>query len=206
MPRARRKSDDVYNERRRAKRLIARVMRQDFASARERKAALSYVANLERQVAATYVERHGARVTASQEAAAKSLSVQTRRELRTESNRANDIFKREIRIASAGGDTSLGSHGQSYVKIFYAATQGIWEGLPLERRDEAIMSALETDSLRDAFMHVMSRNRDAIRAARHAAEPIGLTTENSFFYEDIGVQDDIGSPPELDFVTEVLHR
>lgn len=202
MPRAKRKSDELYNERRRAKRLAARIERQQFQTKRERIAAESYVANLRKQIEQTYISRGVEFKTA--EKAARSLGVQTRRDLATAEQRANEIFAREVRVASTGAASSLGERGQQYVKIFYAATQSIWEGQPLENRNKSIMAALGTGSLQEAFMEVLSKNRKAIRAARHQGEPIGVTDENAFFYNDMEYDESFGSPEYLDFVTEVM--
>ncbi len=203
MPRAKRQSDEIYNERSRAKRRAARIEKQQFQTNRERIAAESYVSNLRRQIEETYISRGVERERAQK--AAKSLSVQTRRDVRTSSQRANEIFSREIRMASIGEETSIGKMGQQYVKIFYASTQNIWEGQPLENRNKAILAALGTDSLQEAFTQVLYKNRRAIRAAKHQGEPIGITDENAFFYEDMSQEsDEYGSPEYLDFVTQVM--
>ena len=201
MPRAKRKSDELYNERRRAKRLAARIEKQQFRTAREQQAAQSYVANLRKQIERTYISK-GVEVEEAFKAA-KGLGVQTRREVRTASQRANEIFTREMNLASSGNESTLGEHGEQYVKIFYAATQSMWEGQPLEMRNKAILAAMGTDSLREAFMSVLWQNRAAIRAARHAGEPIGTTDENAFFYEDALDVEEYGSPEYLDYVSQV---
>ena len=201
MPRAKRKSDELYNERRRAKRLAARIEKQQFRTARERQAAQSYVANLRKQIERTYVSK-GVEIEEAFKVA-KALSVQTRREVRTASQRANEIFTREMNLASSGNESTLGANGAKHVKIFYAATQSIWEGQPLERRNKAILAALGTDSLREAFIKVLWQNRASMKAAKHAGEPIGTTDENAFFYEDALDVEEIGSPEYLDYVTQV---
>lgn len=203
MPRAKRQSDEIYNERRRAKRLAARIEKQQFRTNREKLAAESYISNLRNQIENTYVSK-GIELKKAKKAA-KSLSVQTRREVATSAQRANEIFSREIRMASIGEETSLGKRGQQYVKIFYASTQNIWEGQPLENRNKAILAAMGTDSLQEAFVNVLNKNREAIKAAKHQGEPIGVTDENAFFYEDMSAEsDDYGSPEYLDYVTQVM--
>lgn len=201
MPRAKRKSDELYNERRRAKRLAARIEKQQFRTAREQQAAQSYVTNLRNQIERTYISK-GVEIEEAFKAA-KALSVQTRREVRTASQRANEIFTREINLASAGNESTLGANGAKHVKIFYAATQSIWEGQPLERRNKAILAAMGTDSLREAFIKVLWQNRAAMKAAKHAGEPIGTTDENAFFYKDALDDEEYGSPEYLDYVTQV---
>lgn len=201
MPRAKRKSDELYNERRRAKRLATRIEKQQFRTAREQQAAQSYVTNLQKQIERTYVSK-GVEIEEAFKAA-KGLSVQTRREVRTASQRANEIFTREMNLASSGNESTLGANGAQYVKIFYAATQSIWEGQPLERRNKAILAAMGTASLREAFTNVLWQNRAAMKAAKHAGEPIGTTDENAFFYEDALDVEEYGSPEYLDYVTQV---
>jgi len=66
------------------------------------------------------------------------------------------------------------------------------------------MAALGTGSLQEAFIKVLYKNRKAIRAARHQGEPIGVTDENAFFYNDMEYDESFGSPEYLDFVTEVM--
>lgn len=201
MARAKRKSDELYNERRRAKRLISRIEKQGYKSKRERAAAESYIASLQKAIAKTYTTK-GATLEAAQKAA-KGLGVQTRKGVATAEQRRNTIFAREIRLASTGAESTLGRDAQAKVKIFYTATQDIWEGQPLEMRNKAILAALGTESLQEAFVSVLWQNRAALKAAKHADEPIEVTDENAFFYEDALDTDDYGSPDYLDYVVRV---
>lgn len=201
MPRAKRKSDELYNERRRAKRLVARIKKQKFRTVREQQAAQSYVGNLQKQIERTYISK-GVEVEEAFKVA-KALSVQTRRDVRTASQRANEIFTREMNLASSGNESTLGERGKQYVKIFYAATQSMWEGLPLEMRNKAILADMGIDSLREAFINVLWQNRAAMKAAKHAGDPIGTTDENAFFYEDALDVEEYGSPEYLDYVSQV---
>nr|DAU86385.1 MAG TPA: hypothetical protein [Bacteriophage sp.] len=200
MSRAKRKSDEIYNERRRAKRLAARIEKATYATAREQRAAMSYAANLRAQAERTYVTK-GATMEGAQKAA-KALGVQTRRGVATDSQRRNEIFAREIRLASAGEQNTLGRDSLAKVKIFYTATQDAWEGQPLEMRNKAILAALGTDSLQEAFTEVLWQNRAALRAAKHASEPIEVTDENAWFYEDALDAEDYGSPDYLDYIVQ----
>lgn len=209
MPRPRKPSDELYNARRRAKRLIQRLERNlSSQTRRERQATESYIASLREQVSKSYLPKSRSMApTAKRDAfdkaaqAARVLDTQTKqKDLRQAENRRNRIFQFEMNRAAQGKDTSLGKSGKYYVQIFYRATQPIWEGLHPSKRNQAIMSALGESSLRRSFMRVLSENRGAVAAARHLGEPVrGLTDENAWFYNDKNVltADSGGSPVDV---------
>lgn len=130
------KADEIYNQRRRAKRYVARLEKElTNLGARARQAAQSYIASLKSQIAGSYAKRNA--TEAEKQATAKAQ--RTLEQVVTPNVRANTqarrnaIFQRELNLASAGNDTSLGSSikSQAYAKVFYRATQSIWEGLPI---------------------------------------------------------------------------
>lgn len=216
MPRPKRQSDELYNARRRAKRLIARLEKtRESQTRRERQATDNYISSLREQVSKSYViNARRDTVTAKRDAfdkaaqAARVLDIQTKRtDMRGARQRANRVFQFEMNRASQGKDTSLGEHGKYYVQIFYRATQRIWEGLPNSQRNQAIMAALGDDSLQSAFLQVLNANRRAVSAARHLGESVrGVTDENAWFYNDPGImtQDSGGSPPEVFSAIQML--
>lgn len=223
--RARKKADDIYNARRRAKRLLNRLSRDSVAglSFQEQRALQSYELGLYKQIYSTYQSASdrakflktvpadvraaldGRKPVADFEKAkqaASNLDIQTKRDNRSAASRRNEIFKREIRLASTGdASTALGKFGKANVKIFYAATQSIWEGIPYNKRDNAIMNALDVDSLREAYRMVLSGNVSAVREAAQYQRGYEVdseyTDEGADFYEDMGAPDEEGSPDYL---------
>lgn len=197
-PRAKRRSDEDYNVRKRAKRRIAALEKQQFTNKREAQAAQSYIQQLK-----GLIERSYAKVTKRVEERAhviQSLGKLTVANVKGNTARSNELFKRELNAASSGNISTLGKHGQSMAKVFYRATQNFWEGKPTEKRNEAIMKGMGVDSLREAFKRVMRENKTALRNARKAQEGIDITDENAFFYEEELFPDDLSSPEYLDFV------
>ena len=199
MPRPKRRSDEIYNARRRAKRLAARIER-DMANQTpsERAASRSYLATVREQIARTYTPRKGAPETRSAlmdeaESSARELDRMTRgvRGVRGRTGRANQLFSQQLNAARLERASMFGKMGSEQVGIFYAATRNIWQGRDPRKRNEYIMKALGTSSLEEAFRKVIRENRTALRVAEHrgvirsAVE--GVTAENAFFYNEVGM-------------------
>ena len=200
MPRAKRKSDEIYNERRRARRLAARIEREAATkSATQRRADLKFAAQLREDIALTYAKVSDAETI---EQKIKTLSYTTRRDFGNKQRRANTLFARQIEAASRDESSSLGSRGHVMTKIFYQATQDIWEGLPIGERNDAILRAMGETDLRSAFSKVLYSQRRALHAALEGQRPIrGRTSESAAFYEGgTGAVDEYASPDYLAYV------
>lgn len=203
MPRKQRESDRVYNARRRAKRLIQRLERDLAASKgaevsrRATRATAAFIDSLRGFVAQSYADRGQRGVSDRQRNAAERLGSMVTANLRDRQARSNEVFRRELNLARSGVPGQLGWKGQAMVKVFYRATQQIWEGLPSGQRNQAIMEALGTDDLEAAFWQVMRQNRDALRMADRYGAADGLAHEGAM----------PGTPLEwLVYVNPVYHR
>lgn len=199
MARQRRKSDETYNVRRRAKRYVASLEREiaKTQSAAGRRALHKYARNITRQMKRTY-RGSGYNVAKATQVLVELIARKTGM---TGQSRANYVFRQQIGIASRGGKSSIGGGymGQAKTKIFYRATQRFWEGAPAKDRNKLIMAALGTDSLAEAFDMVMARQKLAVKAAQGNLEPIEDTEENVLFAEGL-VSETTGSPDYLDYV------
>lgn len=197
MTRQRRQSDEVYNVRRRAKRYVQSLQRQidRSKSATERRVLRRYVKTLNAAIAGTYRGSGG-----SIEKSVSTLKAQTMGG-KTPAARSSFVFKQQMGLASQGRKSSLGKYGQQKVKIFYSATQRIWQGAPASQRNDLIMAELGASSLGEAFEMVMRRNKEALDMAKGLYEPIADTAENIAFAK--GLVEDIQTSPEyLDYVNE----
>nr|DAM21424.1 MAG TPA: hypothetical protein [Bacteriophage sp.] len=195
--RQRRQSDEVYNARRRAKRYVKSLEKQvnQSKSATERRVLRRYIRNLNEVIAGSY--RGSGRSIDKSVAALKS---QTQRG-KTGTVRANYVFQQQIGLAGSGRKSALGKYGAQKVKIFYTATQRIWQGAPASQRNKLIMAELGASSLGEAFDMVMKRNKTALDMVKGLYEPIGDTAENIAFAQ--GLIEDIQTSPEyLDYVNE----
>ena len=195
--RQRRQSDEVYNVRRRAKRYVKSLEKQvnRSKSATERRVLGRYIRNLNEAIAGTY--RGSGRSIDKSVAALKS---QTQRG-KSGTARANYVFQQQIGLAGRSRKSALGKYGAQKVKIFYTATQRIWQGAPASQRNKLIMAELGASSLGEAFDMVMKRNKAALDMAKGLYEPIGDTAENIAFAQ--GLIEDIQTSPEyLDYVNE----
>jgi hypothetical protein len=187
----------VYNARRRAKRYVKSLEKQvnQSKSATERRVLRRYIRNLNEAIAGTY--RGSGRSIDKSVAALKS---QTQRG-KSGTARANYVFQQQIGLAGRGRKSALGKYGAQKVKIFYTATQRIWQGAPASQRNKLIMAELGASSLGEAFDMVMKRNKAALDMAKGLYEPIGDTAENIAFAQ--GLIEDIQTSPEyLDYVNE----
>lgn len=195
--RQRRQSDEVYNVRRRAKRYVKSLEKQvnQSKSATERRVLRRYIRNLNETIAGTY--RGSGRSIDKSVAALKSQTQNGK----SGTARANYIFQQQIGLASRDRKSALGKYGAQKVKIFYAATQRIWQGAPASQRNKLIMAELGASSLGEAFDTIMKRNKAALDMVKGLYEPIGDTAENIAFAQ--GLIEDIQTSPEyLDYVNE----
>lgn len=232
MARPKKASDEVYNARRRAKRLLNSLQRQIDKGAitgSRLRATRAYMDSIREQINSSYVAKGGsaqqrAQSLDSARAAARELERMTRqpRATRGAQQRANELFARQINLSRLQKPSTLGGTGLTFdertryaeaeVNIFYAATRNIWRGKDPNKRNELIMQALGTDNLADAFAQVLSANRDALRAAR--AEVRGYTPDDAemdgwtdeLAWADVREEDSeqMGSPDYLDYIRVVF--
>lgn len=163
MPRKKRASDEVYNARRRAKRLIARLEREQAANSTgvQARARQSYIQTLKDQVSKSYAaSRKKSDVKASRENSV-TLNRMTKipRADRTARERSEAIFRQQLAQARVGGVSSITN---AEVSVFYAATRRIWSGADVRDRNELIKKALGASSLAEAFQQVVAENAEAI--------------------------------------------
>lgn len=210
MARAKRTSDEVYNARRRAKRLLARLEREDVSgmSTLQKRARADYIASVREQITQSY---QGTRqVHQVQEAQTRTKKAAERldrmttapRKARSRAARSNELFKRQINLARIGSPSVLGERGEQEVQVFYAATRRIWRGKDPKQRNELIMEKLGVTSLAEAYEKVVGANSAAVDQMMATAEERakskveGLTSENKEFYEEVEFDAELtGSTP-----------
>lgn len=206
MPRARKASDDAYNTRRRAKRLIARMNRQGNLT----KSDQAYMARLQELVNNSYARGRSGETAA--EAASRAESAistlggvlprgrQSTRASREQARR-DAVLRREINMGSANLPTTrFGRAGRTMASIFFRATQRMWENAPGDRY-EAILSWFrqygETVgytgdvNLEGVFDFVISNNSEALvqfwddlrNRGGEEGGPVRSTQDPSFFNE-----------------------
>ena len=197
MARAKRTSDEVYNARRRAKRLLARLEREDASgmSTSQRRARADYIASVREQIAQSYQgTRTAHRVSEAQtrtKRAAERLDRMTTapREAKSRAARSNLIFQRQINLARSGAPSTLGEGGKEAVSVFYAATRRFWRGKDPKERNRLIMEGLGATSLSEAYDRVIGANGkalDSLVSARARTSLVeGLTAENEAFYDEV---------------------
>lgn len=218
MARAKRKSDEVYNARRRAKRLLARMAKEDTSSmsAQQKAARLDYMRSVQEQVAKSYdtsrkqsneVRRQQARESAAKAATRLDKMTEAPRAAKTAKDRANLMFKRQLNLARIGAPSTLGKHGEQAVTIFYAATKKIWRGKDPAKRNELIMKAMGASTIEEAYKKVLSENVKAFRAlvsytGGDSSFVYGYTDENEEFYNEVEVDPELlGSPVWASFLS-----
>lgn len=197
MARAKRTSDEVYNARRRAKRLLARLEREDASgmSASQRRARADYIASVREQIAQSYQgTRQVQQVSGAQtraKGAAERLDRMTTapRKAKSRSARSNLIFQRQLNLARSGAPSTLGESGREAVSVFYAATRRLWRGKDPKERNRLIMDGLGVTSLSEAYDRVIGDNRKAldslVSSGAQTSLVEGLTSENEAFYGEV---------------------
>ena len=197
MARAKRTSDEVYNARRRAKRLLARLEREDVSgmSTLQKRARADYIASVREQLTQSYQGTRQVRQvpeaqTRTKKAAERLDRMTTApRKAKSRTARSNLIFQRQINLARAGAPSTLGERGKEAVSVFYAATRRLWRGRDPKERNGLIMEGLGVSSLSEAYDRVLGANRKAldsmVAAGAKTSIVEGLTSENEAFYGEV---------------------
>lgn len=197
MARAKRTSDEVYNARRRAKRLLARLEREDVSgmSTSQRRARADYIASVREQIAQSYqgtlqVHQAAEAQTRTKKAAERLDRMTTApRKAKSRAARSNLIFQRQINLARSGAPSTLGDSGKEAVSVFYAATRRFWRGRDPKERNRLIMEGLGVTSLSEAYDRVIGANGKAldslVSAGAQTSLVEGLTSENEAFYGEV---------------------
>lgn len=197
MARAKRTSDEVYNARRRAKRLLARLEREDVSgmSTLQKRARADYIASVREQIAHSYQGTRQVRQVPEAQTRAKRAAERldrmttAPRKARSRDARSNLIFQRQINLARSGAPSTLGDGGKEAVSVFYAATRRFWRGKDPKERNRLIMDGLGVTSLSEAYDRVIGANRKALDSLLSAGAQTslveGLTSENEAFYGEV---------------------
>ena len=207
MARAKRASDEVYNARRRAKRLLARMEREDVSgmSAAQKRARTDYMESVRAQITRSYQGTRDVREVRRAQKRAKSASerldrmTSAPRKVKSSRERSDMLFQRQINLARIDAPSTLGEHGKEAVAVFYAATRQYWRGKDPKERNRLIMQGLGAKSLSEAFEKVLRANEQAFKAAISSGVPTseveGFTDENEAFYSEVEYDAElIGSP------------
>lgn len=109
----------------------------------------------------------------------------------------SEITKEKINLASKGTAES-GLFTRENSKIFYRATQDIWQG-KIGDKNALIIEKLGVRNLEAAYEKVLSEQVDAVEAAKGGAKASGWSDQNEGFYTEIG-QEKQTSPDYLDYV------
>ena len=156
---AKQQSDAVYNQRRRAKRALARMMRETGGNLTA--AQRGYKKSLEQQIAATYIgHRPDAERKASAVRAADLLGQ------RVAGNKASAAERRDIMFRSQFGSVSrkgasIGGMTAARNKIFMRATQAAWAGRGPDRLKS--IADYYGKPIDEVYRLVMARQGEALR-------------------------------------------
>lgn len=197
MARTKRTSDEVYNARRRAKRLLARLEREDVSgmSTSQKRAHSDYIASVREQITQSYQGTRQVHQVAEAQTRAKRAAERldrmttAPRKASSRAARSSLIFQRQINLARSGAPSTLGDAGKESVSVFYAATRRFWRGKDPKERNRLIMEGLGVTSLSEAYDRVIGANRKAldsmVSAGAQTSLVEGLTSENEAFYGEV---------------------
>lgn len=204
MPRAKRASDERYNERRRARRELARIEKQlgsGTLTGRQRDVQEKYAARLRESIENSYIQKNivrgmdrksRAKLTSKSDAALRQARgiLNTRAQARNASERTNALFAEKLKAAGSGKRTDVSGLDSVTSQFFYVATRRLWASSPYDQRNEVIMRRMGVDSLEEAYRIVMRENRKQIAAYREMVAGFtdeytldGLTGQAAEFYE-----------------------
>lgn len=201
---AKQQSDAVYNQRRRAKRELARMMRETGGNLTA--AQRGYRKSLEQQIAATYIgHRPDAERKASAMRAADLLGQRVAGNKASAAERRNIMFRSQFGSASRKG-ASIGGMTAARNKIFMRATQAAWAGKGPDRlRSIAEYYGKPID---EVYRLVMAQQGEALRREylTRTGKSGGATDDprNKLQLELAeNVDRDIGSPDYMVYVVAV---
>lgn len=201
---AKQQSDAVYNQRRRAKRELARMMRETGGNLTA--AQRGYKKSLEQQIAATYIgHRPDAERKASAMRTAELLGKRVAGNKASAAERRNIMFRSQFGSASRKG-ASIGGMTAARNKIFMRATQAAWAGKGPDRlRSIAEYYGKPID---EVYRLVMAQQGEALRHEylTRTGKSGGATDDprNKLQLELAeNVDRDIGSPDYMVYVVAV---
>lgn len=125
----------------------------------------------------------------------------------TRIQRKNYIFRQQFRRAQQNNNTGLGKNGAAKVKIFYRATQQLWDkpSIRPDMRDYVILSKLGFSDFGEAVDYVLSKNGKALKAVSGLDIKAEITDENAGWYQGLGGEIDDGTSPDyMNYVESVL--
>ena len=158
MARAKRQSDEVYNQRRRARRALERLERD--AAKRGTAVDAGYKQQLTNLITSSYADRKTRQYqtdiqqTLSQLETHKQL-IDMRTNKRVKNARNDEFFASVLSSGQRGEGTFSISNRQA--KLFMRATQNLWAGADYKDRYQVIKDALGVSTLYDAYQLVMSQ-------------------------------------------------
>lgn len=201
---AKQQSDAVYNQRRRAKRELARMMRETGGNLTA--AQRGYKKSLEQQIAATYIgHRPDAERKASAMRAADLLGQRVAGNKASAAERRNIMFRSQFGSASRKG-ASIGGMTAARNKIFMRATQAAWAGKGPDRLRS--IAEYYGKPLDEVYRLVMAQQGEALRREylTRTGKSGGATDDprNKLQLELAeNVDRDIGSPDYMVYVVAV---
>ena len=191
--RAKRKSDEVYNARRRAKRKLERELKKTNKNQQT-------IDNLRAEIEQSYATKQREYLIDIEafERKSRTYTQSYERRYRASIARKNDMMRYEINQASSGGTSR---YSKEETKIFYAATKRAWEGKPQGTWNEAIMEYYGVDTLEEAWDLVFNTDeaKKALQKARQNQQPI--SSESDLQDGSADEKEDIGSP---DYIKELI--
>lgn len=156
---AKQQSDAVYNQRRRAKRALARMMRETGGNLTA--AQRGYKKSLEQQIAATYIgHRADPERRASAMRAADLLGQRVAGNKASAAERRNIMFRSQFGSASRKG-ASIGGMTAARNKIFMRATQAAWAGKGPDRLKS--IAEYYGKPIDEVYRLVMAQQGEALR-------------------------------------------
>lgn len=207
-PRAKTKSDEIYNARRRAKRALEKAKQRVGA---ETAAGQRYIASLQAAINASYAETKGAKrgqykfePTQLEKTLTTIASVATQPEQKKRAQRKNEIFKRDLRLSAKEAEGA--KYSKAEVKIFYTATRGFWEGKPPKERNRAILEELGVRTLEEAWQ-IIFENEDVQEALKRAQQAqTEATSDKEMADGQEEPPDEAGSPPYIKYYINVTSK
>ena len=214
MARAKRQSDEVYNVRRRAKRLLARIER----GFEEGKIPKSQYNALKQELAPQIEKSYQTKTESIFERGKRMEAVQHLRyqvgmmhDQMGKAGSVRELVSQQSFMRAANGEKNIwdrsiksaGMSGRNAAAIVYFSTIQLWQGKPYRERNQIIMRALGTKTWDETVQYILSRNQKYIEQVLKN-ENMPYDTFTDMLDESDDVPEEGGSPIELMYANAVV--
>jgi len=143
--------------RKKARRALSRI-EKEIAAAKNtmlKKALFARKSDLQEAISKSYATRDSNKKFQYTKVAEHAIQQLQESKYMTKAETQKFDMRQELQRAAQGKKSALGEQGLTKAKLFYRATQSLWEGFPLAEREQRILEGTNSTSLVQAYSKIM---------------------------------------------------